>query len=467
MSCDKQKLFYSMSKKIYIVGIEGAGTSALAQIYKSMGWEVSGSDNGDHFYWNLLKGKDIQVFPAFDAANVPQELDFAVHSSAFRDDNPEIAEIKKRGIKLYSYSEALGQLFNQKIGIAVCGSHGKTTTTAMLATVLQGADVQPSALVGSKVLDWDSNILIGKSEYFAVEADEYQNKLQYYLPWSAILTSIDWDHPDFFPDRSAYLQVFADFVAKIPKTGNLVVWGDSANTIEVSKKANCNVVTYGFGEDNVCRILNLKSELADDGTHLQSFEISFEEKNLGIFKTKLAGKHNVLNAASVIALCQLMNVDVEKIKTALEKFQGTARRFEIIGQRNGAILIDDYAHHPEEIKAMLRGAKERYPEKNITVVFHPHTFTRTKALLQEFAQSFDDADNVVVIDIYGSAREQQGGVSSQDLVNLINKYNRDKAEYIPTINEVVEFFAQKLGENDLFISVGAGDVWKVTQQLKN
>jgi UDP-N-acetylmuramate--alanine ligase len=449
-------------KKIYIVGIEGAGTSGLAQIYHNLGFEVSGSDNGDHFYWDVLRGKGIKVFQKFDAANVPDDIDFAVHSSAFKEDNPEIAEIKRRGIPLYTYSQAMGEFFNQHVGISVCGSHGKTTTSAILATALKAAGVDTSAFVGSRVLEWDSNVLLGGGEYFVFESDEYQNKLQYYEPWAAILTSVDWDHPDFFPDFEVYKKAFKDFVAKLSKTGFLVVWGDSIATLEVAKSATSDVLTYGFGEDNLYRIV-LKERLDGDK---QEFEVFFNEKSLGIFETPLTGKHNVLNSCSVIAMCHRMQLDLDKVKEALANFKGTARRFEKVGTRNGALLIDDYAHHPDEVKATLAGAREKFGDKNITVIFHPHSFTRTKALLHEFAQSFDDADKVVVIDIYGSAREAEGDVSSEDLVKLINKYAFDKAEYIPTINEAIEFFENKLKENDVLITMGAGDVWKVADKLK-
>lgn len=449
-------------KKVYIVGIEGAGTSGLAQIYHNLGFDVSGSDNGDHFYYDVLKDKGIKVFQKFDASNVPGDIDFAVHSSAFKDDNPEIAEIKRRGIPLYTYSQALGEFFNQHVGISVCGSHGKTTTTAMLASVLKAAGVDTSALVGSRVLGWNSNVLLGGGEYFVLESDEYQNKLQYYEPWAAILTSVDWDHPDFFPDFEVYKKAFKDFVAKLSKTGFLVVWGDSISTLEVAEAATSDVLTYGFGEDNTYRIvLDEKSN-----GEKQRFEVFFNESSLGIFETPLTGKHNILNSCSVIAMCHRMQLDLEKVRKALADFSGTARRFEKIGIRNGALLIDDYAHHPDEIKVTLAGAREKFQDKNVIVVFHPHSFTRTKALLHEFAQSFDDADKVIVIDIYGSAREAEGDVSSEDLVKLINKYSFGKAEHIPTINEAIEFFKDKLDGNDVLITMGAGDVWKVADKLK-
>lgn len=200
--------------------------------------------------------------------------------------------------------------------------------------------------------------------------------------------------------------------------------------------------------------------------NIQYFEVAHKSKSLGEFQIQLIGRHNILNAAAVIAVCHKLNLDMERVREALKNFKGTSRRFEYVGERNGAILIDDYGHHPDEIKPTLKGARELYPEKNIWAVFHPHTFTRTKALLPEFSQSFDHADKVIVLDIYGSAREQQGGVHSKDLVDLINKYSSGKAEYIPTIDEAVEFLKDKIGENDVVIAIGAGNVWEVASKLK-
>jgi UDP-N-acetylmuramate--alanine ligase len=466
------------NKNIYIIGIEGAGTSALAQIYKAMGYSVMGSDNGDHFYQNLLKDKKIKVFSSFDKNNLPENIDFAVYSTAFKENNPEIIEIKKRGVALYSYPQALGDLFNGKIGIAVCGTHGKTTTTALLASILQNAKLSPTALVGSNVVDWNTNMLIGEGDYFVAETDEYQNKLKYYNPWSVILTSVDWDHPDFFPNFSDYKKVFEDFIIKIPKTGYLIVWGDSTDTLEVAQKANCRVLTYGFNEKCDYKISSLsiqnKTDAGDkfinfekkQNTTIQSFEIEYAGEKLGVFETSLVGKHNALNCAATVALCHKMKLDFEVVKKSLREFEGTSRRFERVGKFEEAVLIDDYAHHPDEIKATLSGAREIFPDKTIWTVFHPHTFTRTKALLQEFSQSFDAVNISIIIDIYGSAREQQGGVSSKDLVNLINKYFPGKAEYIPTIDEAVQYLKEKSGQYDVLITMGAGDVWKIAEQLK-
>ena len=344
----------------------------------------------------------------------------------------------------------------------------KTTTTALAATAITATGKDPMAQVGSRLKQWNGNARFGKGEYFILEADEYQNKLQYYNPWAVILTSADYDHPDFFPDLESYKKVFKEFVAKIPKTGVLVVWGDSSDTLEIAKSAKCSVVTYGFGEENSHKITNYKLQITN-GKPIQSFEIVTSDENLGEFELPMNGKHNALNAAAVITLCHSKQFDMEKVRESLKKFKGIKRRFEYIGTYNDdALLIDDYAHHPDEIKATLSGTRQTYPDKNVTVIFHPHSFTRTKALLEEFAQSFENADKVIVLDIYGSARENEGDVSSEDLVKLINKYQHGKAEYIPTIEEATDFLrTQKYETGDIIMTMGAGDVWRIAEELKD
>jgi len=471
-------------KKVYLIGIKGAGMTAVAEIFKARGIIVSGSDTKEVFYTDaILKKVGIVFFETFQAEHVEDDIDAVIFSTAYSpENNLELKVAQEKKLPLISYPELLGMLFEEKLGIAVCGTHGKTTTSAILAQALLVAGADPSAVVGSKVLAWNSSALSGKGDYFVAESDEYQNKLRFYNPWSVILTSVDWDHPDFFPDFDAYKKVFKDFVVRIPKIGFLMVWGDSVDTLEVAGAANCTVLTYGFGKDNDYKIINQAAVSSEQRTinniqnttgneqniqdiNLQSFEVFFKEKSLGIFETPLTGKHNVLNCASVIGLCHAMGLDLEKVKLALKDFSGTERRFQQVGMFGQTILIDDYAHHPDEIKATLSGARQRYGEKKIWTVFHPHTFTRTKTFLQDFAQSFDDADAVVVIDIYGSAREAQGGVSSAQLVGLINKYQFGKAEHLATIEEAVEYFKKHGGEFDVLITMGAGDVWKVAQKL--
>ncbi len=507
-------------KNIYIIGIEGAGTSALASILKAQGKNVAGSDEGDHFYYDVLKKKGIQVFHKFDEKNLktPQNfrssnfdplyaggennIDLVIYSTSVQPEtNPELKyamETTEQHFKIMSYPQALGMVFNQaEFGIAICGTHGKTTTTAMLATAMDKAGVKNlTALVGSKVLEWGGNTLIGGKGkvktphpsfregggdplyptspnrlrgtgtgggYFVIEADEYQNKLQYYNPRAVILTSADYDHPDFFKSEEEYKQVFKDFVARIPEDGFLVAYAGDKNVVEIAQSAKCEVIFYD--EVGAKEVLLDDSFCADDNCQGKTFGCCPAIRQAKE-KMQLFGKHNLLNAMGAFKVCQKLGLDEQKVRQALQEFQGTARRFEMKGEYNGAIIIDDYAHHPVEVQATLQATKNRYPDRNIKCIFHPHTFTRTEALLEEFSRSFADADEIYLLDIFGSAREKQGGVSSDDLIDLIKKQNSNKTiKNLHTISEAIKYFRQNLQPNDLLITMGAGDVYLVGEKL--
>ncbi len=459
---------FSSIKKAYVIGIKGSGVVAIVEMLVLMGVEITGSDTKEKFFTDdILKKLGVKYFENFSAKNIPEKVDLVIYSTAYNsENNPEFQEAQKRGLPMISYPEIVAEFFNQKYGIAVCGTHGKTTTSAMLGEVLRGCGTEPSAVIGGKVKNWNSNALLGKGEFFVIEADEFQNKLKMYNPKAVILTSLDWDHPDTFANFILYKKAFANFVSKISKAGFLMAWGDSVDTLEVSKNANCEIITYGFNEDCDVRVAEYRSRKGNDFP-IQDFEIIYKNESLGRFQIQLAGKHNVLNAVAVIATCHKLNLNREKIKESLKNFQGTVRRFEFIGKsKQGALLFDDYGHHPEEIKVTLKAVKEIYPEKNLIVIFHPHSYSRTEALLQEFAQSFDMANRVIILDIYGSAREYSGKVSSKNLVDLINKYNHEKAEHIPTIEDVVDDLVDKIRENDIVFSIGAGNNWEIVEKLK-
>jgi UDP-N-acetylmuramate--alanine ligase len=456
-------LDFAKVKKIYFIGIKGSGMVALVEIFDRRGCKVTGSDTKEKFFTDeILKKKlFVKYHEGFDAKHITSDIDLVVYSTAYNEkNNEEWKAAKYKSIPMVSYPGMLGILFNEKYGIAVSGTHGKTTTTAMLAEIFKMAGLDPTAVVGSQVKQWRGSALVGRSEFMIIEADEYQNKLDLYSPQAVILTSADWDHPDFFPTLEEYKKTFEKFVAKIPRHGFLVVCGDRSETLEIAKSAKCKVISYGFGKDADLKIAN--HELREGK---QFFSVVLRDKKLGDFEIMLPGRHNILNASAAIAMAHQFNAKTEKVREALANFEGTSRRFEYIGRRNGAILIDDYGHHPEEIKATLQAAREFFPKRRIWCVFHPHTFTRTKALLSEFSQSFEDADRVIVLDIYGSAREVQGGVHSKDLVELAKKYHRN-IEYIPTIDEVIEFLQDKISKEDLVIAMGAGNVWEVVEGLK-
>ncbi|MCK5459487.1 UDP-N-acetylmuramate--L-alanine ligase, partial [Candidatus Parcubacteria bacterium] len=383
------------SKKIYFIGIEGAGTSALAQIYKKLGCEVIGSDSGDHFYGKVLKKAEIRVYKKFNRKNLPKEVNLVVHSTCVKDDNIEIKEAKKRSLKILPYPVALADLFNEKFGIAVCGTHGKTTVTAMSGLLLQKAKLDPTVLVGSLVKNFKGNAIIGKSKYFVLEADEYQNKLRYYQPKIIILNNIDFDHPDFFPTIKEYKSAFSKFVKKLGKDCVVIANFDDKNVKEVIKGIKAKVI--GFGKNSG----DITYKILSDNNGKNRFNIFVNKKKLGIFELKVLGEHNILNSLPVIALSQVFKIDLKIVKKTLTDFAGAERRMEEKGKFKNFVIYDDYAHHPAEIKATIKTAKQNFKDRKFLVVFQPHSFSRTKALLADFAKSFNGADRVVVLDIYG------------------------------------------------------------------
>lgn len=458
-------------KKVHMIGIKGAGMTALAELLFHHDMEVTGSDTDEVFFTDeILKRLGIAVHQSFDPKHIPKDASLIVYSTAYtQEKNTELAAALSGTATVLSYPEALGALTEEKMTLAVCGTHGKTTTSALLADTLQYLGKDPSTIVGSKILSWNGNALAGRGDYLVIEADEYQNKLAQYHPFAVILTSLDFDHPDFFPDTESYERVFAEFVARIPAHGVLVYCADSARVANVAKEAKCRTVSYGTLPGAEFQVIDYVPEkmgfLSEKEMVRQSFSVLHKEEIFGTFELKLAGIHNALNATAVLALLSVLGLRNERVESAFARFSGTERRFEYIGERYGALVYDDYAHHPEEIRVTLQAFRDLYPDKKISVIFHPHTFTRTKALLTEFAQSFDLADQVAILDIYGSAREVQGGVTSQDLVDLINRFFPGKATYVAESKTYVVETEKTMGRQDVIITLGAGNVWEISHAL--
>ncbi len=453
-------------KKVYFVGIEGAGTSALASLYHHLGYAVSGSDDGDGFYNEALEKNGIHVHKTFAPEQVPRDADWVVYSTAFTN-NVETKKSQELGLKTLSYPEAVSLLFNDSIGIAVSGTHGKTTTTACLAEVLAANSLDPMALVGARVQGWDGNIRAGGGKYFVLEADEYQNKLALYQPLGVILTSVDYDHPDFFPAVADYERVFVEFLARVPRHGFVVVCGDHARAEFLSRDVKAARYTYGLLDGNDVRATDVRVLTEDErrGGLLQEFTVEFRGESIGRFETRLAGRHNIENALATIAVALHLKLDLDLVRQGIASFSGTKRRFEYLGEKKGALIYDAYAQHPAEIHATLAAFRTLYPDRRLRVIFHPHTFTRTRALLEKFAGSFESADEVMVLDIYGSARETHGGVASTDLVERINHATRDKASHAPDRDALVAALARSIGRNDVIVTMGAGDVWQIANNL--
>ncbi len=452
-------------KHIHMVGIKGAGMTALCELLTHHGLLITGSDTEEVFYTDTILAKyGIVPQVGFTDEHIASDVDLVIHSTAYnREQNRELLVALERGVPVMSYPEAIGMLTCEWQTLAVCGTHGKTTTSALLAHTLKTIGEDPSAIIGSKIASWGGSALLGKGKHFVLEADEYQNKLAHYTPFGVILTSVDYDHPDFFPTEEVYRDTFKQFVARIPRHGLLVYCFDNSDIVEVSKSALAATHSYGFVADAEYQIVNW--EALSEGATRQRFEVLYQDESLGVYELILAGRHNAQNATAVIALLHELGMDSSAVREAVKTFVGTERRFEFLGERFGALIYDDYAHHPEEIRTTLRSFKELFPNRQLKAVFHPHTFTRTKALLAEFAQSFDDADSVIVLPIYGSAREEQGGVSSEDLVQAINRFIAGKADVGESIEEVTEKLEKDMGRNDLIVTLGAGNVWEISHAL--
>jgi len=313
--------------------------------------------------------------------------------------------------------------------------------------------------------------LKGSSRYFIAEVDEYQNKFQYFKPQGVVLNNIDYDHPDFFKTKFSYTQVFIDFIKKIPPAGFLVMNNHDPICRQIKKYCHGRVIDYGFkifGQSSLAPVYQAYNLKTVSG--YQVFSVAYKNKEIGQFKIKLWGEHNILNALAVVAAARELKVSWLDIRHHLAGFHGAERRAQVLGHYHQALIIDDYAHHPTEIVATLRGLNIHYPSQRMRVVFHPHTFTRTKALFKDFVHSFSGPEELIILDIYGSAREKQGGVSSAQLVKAIKKYNqikgiRQKVKHIKTIAEVVKYLKKSLQPKDLLLLLGAGDVFRVGQYL--
>lgn len=454
--------------KIHMIGIKGAGMTALAEILVARGIRVTGSDTDEVFYTDALL-HDIGIAPSvgFSPEHIPSDAEMILYSSSYAiDRNAELRAAFDSRKPVLSYPEALGELTKERLAIAVCGTHGKTTTTGLLAECLREAGKDPQALVGGKVNVWGKAALAGKGDYFVFEADEYQNKFEHYLPFGVILNNVEWDHPDFFPDMGAYRNVFAGFLSKIPRHGFLAYCEDDSEAVKLASAAAANTLSYGFHKDAGIRIVN-HEVIADPADGIcQRFSLERDSATLGMFESPLAGAHNAVNIAGAVAMCSLLSIDIEAIRKAVRIYSGTERRFEYIGKtESGAVIYDDYAHHPTEIKATLSAFRRLFPTRRLTVVFHPHTYSRTEALLSPFSQSFGDAMRVIVIDVYGSAREKAGAVGSAELVEAINQFEFGKAELAHDFDEAEALLCDTLGRDDIVITMGAGDVWKLGRKL--
>jgi UDP-N-acetylmuramate--alanine ligase len=454
-----------MSQHIHLIGIGGIGLSSIAKILLEEGYQVSGSDLQSSPLTANLEAVGASIYKGHAAGNVgPAEL--VIMSSAIRPDNPEVVAARQRGIPVIKRDQMLGRMMDGRYGIAVAGTHGKTTTTAMIAWLLTQADLDPTFIVGGVVENLGTNAQAGQGEHFVVEADEYDYTFLGLKPRLAVVTVIEMDHPDCFRDLGEVTDAFIQFVSLVPENGCVVGCGDESRVRAVigelagsnEEKGRPQVVTYGLGAGMDWQAVEIRAnELGGS-----DFVALKERQPVGAFDSRLPGLHNVKNALAALAVADHLRLDLAGVRTALREFRGTKRRFEHKGTAGGVIVIDDYAHHPTEIRATLAAARGCYPDSEIWAVFQPHTYSRTRALLQEFAESFSDADHVIVVDIYAAREHDDLGVSAADIV--VRMAHPD-AHHIAGLDKAVGHLVQHLKPGDVLITLGAGDGYLVGERV--
>ncbi|MDO8602184.1 MAG: UDP-N-acetylmuramate--L-alanine ligase [bacterium] len=468
---------FNKGTKIHLVGIKGVGMTALAAILQSRGCVVTGSDTSEEFFTDaVLKRFKIPVAQGFGKENIKSDVSIVISSVVYffkgraLNNNADVKEALWRKLVVMTYPQAIGQLAPEYKIIAVAGSHGKSTTTAMLGWVLEQTGLDPTVMVGTEVKKWKSNARVGKSEYLVVEADEYREAFLNYQPFGAIITSVDYDHPDYFKSRSSYEAAFRHLIDNIDQKGWLVASGGDPimrRLLSYSKKQRVKTISYGFSKSNDVQVSDWGIQSGK-----QLFHITFQNQKLFAGKqfgfkrdqewrasSGFPGQQYILNSGAAFIAALQLGAEPKKVIKALANFPGTTRRLEVIQTKPG-IVIDDYAHHPTAIRVTLNGIRRMYPDRKLVVVFQPHMYSRTATFLDPFARSFSDADVVGITGIFSSARETAGPVSGKDLAIRTKKYHHN-VTYVQNVSRGKQFVKRFTRPGNVVVLMGAGDIYKL------
>lgn len=446
---------------VYFMGIGGISMSGFAELLHAKGFTVSGSDQQESKLTKHLESLGITVKYGQCKENITPDIDLVVYTAAISDTNEEYIAAKEAGIPMMDRADMVGQVMkNYPRAIAVSGTHGKTTTTSMVSHILLAADLDPTISVGGILKAIHGNLRIGHSDNFVTEACEYTNSFLKFHPTINLILNIEEDHMDFFKDLADIRNSFKKFTALLPENGLLIINGNIDNYKEIADCCQGQVTTYSISDQN-CDYY--ATNITYDELGHGSFDVMEKGTLLTHIKLSVVGEHNISNALSAIALARYLDISIEAIQKGLSAFEGTDRRFEYKGELGGITIIDDYAHHPTEIAATLEAAK-KYPHKTTWCVFQPHTYTRTKAFLDEFAQALSKADKVVLADIYAAREVDPGDISSADIMEKIKELGTE-AYYFPTFDEIENFLLKNCVTGDLLITMGAGDIVKVGESL--
>ena len=447
---------------IYFIGIGGISMSGLAELMLSQGFRVSGSDWNRSLLTDRLErlGAHIHFGRPQKAENITGDIDLVVYTAAVHADNPEYAEALRRKLPVLTRAEFLGQLMrNYEMPVAVSGTHGKTTATSMISEILLAAGMDPTLSIGGILESIHGNIRIGRSGLFVTEACEYTNSFLRFFPKVGLILNIEADHLDFFKDIDDIRASFRKFAQLIPEDGTLIINADIDRVEEITEGLSCRIITFGTKPEADYHAADISYDDRANGT----FRLRRFGQDGGLITLGVPGAHNIMNALAALALSDLLEVDPQAAQKALAAFHGTTRRFEYRGQVNGVTIVDDYAHHPTAVTATLTTAR-KIPHSTLWCVFQPHTYTRTKAFLHEFAEALCLADKVILTDIYAARETDTLGVSSADIQALIQK-NGKECFYFHTFEEIEKFILKNCINGDLLITMGAGNVVNIGENL--
>lgn len=453
---------------IHFVGIGGIGMSGIAEVLLNLGYRISGSDAKRSSITDRLERLGARVFEGHAAAHI-EGAHVVVTSTAVRPDNPEVAEAMRKQIPVIPRAEMLAELMRLKYGVAIAGSHGKTTTTSMAAVVLDRAGLDPTIVVGGRVNTLGSNAKLGRGDFMVVEADESDKSFLKLSPTIAVVTNIDLEHLDFYSGIEEIRDHFVQFVNKVPFYGSVIICLDDPNIQMIIPQIQRRVITYGMRAHAEISASDVQISRENFGS---TFTVRRKGEALGTVKLNVPGEHNVCNALAVVAVGLELEVEFAQIAAGLAAFTGAGRRFEIKGlipaepgadERSGILVVDDYGHHPTEIRATLAAAKTS--GRRVVVLFQPHRYTRTAALLDEFARSFYDAEVVLLTDIYAASEDPIPGVTAQALVEQIEKFGHRNARYIGGVEQGKQALLDVAQPGDLVLTLGAGNVWRAGEEF--
>ncbi|MBS1806865.1 MAG: UDP-N-acetylmuramate--L-alanine ligase [Acidobacteria bacterium] len=451
---------FSKFQQIHFVGIGGIGMSGIAEVLLNLGYRVTGSDMKRTAITDRLEKLGGIIYEGHSAANI-EGAHVIVTSTAVRPDNPEVVEAVRKQIPVIPRAEMLAELMRLKYGIAIAGSHGKTTTTSMTAMVLTQGELDPTVVVGGRLNAWGSNAKLGKGDFILVEADESDKSFLKLSPTIAVVTNIDREHLDFYKDLDEIQSHFVQFVNKVPFYGAVIICLDDPNVQAIIPHITRRMITYGMTAQ--ADISASQIEIMHDKFG-SAFNVKYRGQDLGRVRLNVPGMHNVSNALAAIAVGLDLELSFEIIASALESFRGAERRFQVKGERPDNILVvDDYGHHPTEIRATLAAAKSS--GRRLVVLFQPHRYTRTAALREDFARSFYDADVVLLTDIYAASEEPIEGITAQALAEDIERFGHRNVRYIGSVEQGAQAFAELTQPGDLALTLGAGSVWKAGEEF--